>query len=147
MWFVGQCAKALKRGIIMQLDVRYSGPEEVTGLQSYDLKVEVTNAVGVDAEIFVFQRNVPSATDPEATNLGDEFIQVADPVSLGQYPIGSPDLANDIPYYRLAQVSLRFRSMSELEDTKDLISSDITGLINALKISATLVVMEEVTYD
>lgn len=131
----------------MQLTVRYYGPDRESGVQNYDLRVEVTNAVDMSAKVFVWQRKVSSQTDSQADDLGDEFVSVADPVDLEQYPEDSPDLDSDVPYYRTDTVSLRFRSMSELEDVKSRIDVDLTGLLYSLKVNETLLVMEEKTYE
>jgi hypothetical protein len=130
----------------MEITVRYYGPDRTDGLQAYDLRVVVTNAVDMPTEVFVWQRKVPSTTDPQADALGDVFTSVADPVDLEQYPVGSPVLSENIPYYRTDNITLRFRSIEELEDVRDRIAQDLTGLVEALKIASTLVVMEEVTY-
>jgi hypothetical protein len=130
----------------MELTVRYYGPDRTAGLQSYDLRVEATHAVDMPTEVFVWQRSVASATDAQADALGDTFISVADPVDIEQYPVNTPDIANNVPFYRTASVTLRFRSMSELEDVRTRIDEDLDGLVDALKIAATLVVMEEKTY-
>jgi hypothetical protein len=130
----------------MELTVKYYGPDRRSGLQSYDLRVMVTAATGMSQSVFVWQRKVASATDVEADTLGDEFISVADPVDLEQYPVGSADLGNNIPYYRTDNVTLRFRSIDELDDVKDRIAIDLTGLVDALNIADVLVEMEEVTY-
>ena len=131
----------------MKLDVRFSGPDETSGLQAYDLRVEVLNATDMTSKIFVYQRKVVSATDEQANELGDTFVSVADPVDLEQYPADTPDIAGGIPYYRTDNVDMRFRSMAELQDVRERIDADITGLIYALQVNETLVPMEDKTYE
>lgn len=130
----------------ISLEVRYSRQEQDKNRQSYDLKVEVINAVDVSAKIFVFQRRVMSAMDSEANREVDQFVSIADPVDLEEFPEDTPDLQNNMPYFRSSSVTLRFRSMTELEDTQRLIDEDITMLVRSLKAAATLVVQETKTY-
>ena len=72
------------------LTVKYSIQEETENRQSYDLEVEVTNAVDVSDKIFVFQRKVLSSTDDQANRLMDQFVCLADPVDLEEFPEDSP---------------------------------------------------------
>jgi len=131
-----------------KLTIKYSGPEsEVEQLQGYSLKVEVVEAVDMPSKIFVFQRWVPSATDPESNNLGDKFISVADPVDLEEYPEDAPDLENDIPYYRTDSVILHFRSMSELAEVRGLLGDDFAALVKAMQQLEEFPVAEEVVYE
>jgi len=128
------------------LTIRYYGPEVEEELQSYDLRVVATVAADMPKEVFVFQRIVDSATDPAANALGDQFISIADPVDLEQYPVGAPDLANDIPYYRLDEVTLRFRDMLTLEETRNLMAEDFQRLVDSLNAAADSTLIGEVTY-
>ena len=130
----------------ISLEVRYSKQEEEHQRQSYDLKVEVLNAVDVSSKIFVFQRSVLSVMDADANREMDQFVNIASPVDLEETPEDSPDLSNDMPYFRKASVTLRFRSMIELEETMEAIAEDIQELVDALKAAETLQVMETVTY-
>lgn len=132
----------------IQIKLRYSQPAVQTDrLVAYGLQVEVVNAVDMPSKIFVFQRAVQSATDPEANTLGDKFVSVADPVDLEQYPEDVPDVAHAVPYYRKAAVTFVFRSVAELEEVKALLDADVTRLVESLKALATLPVQAEVTYE
>jgi len=126
-----------------ELVVRYSTNEAAIGVQSYDLKVVVTNAVGMSDKIFVFQRTVNNPSDAQEE---DRFICIADPVDLEEFPEDSPDIGNDMPYYRLSQVTLRFRDMVTLEETKELIELDIQQLVYSINVASTVTLFEEVTY-
>ena len=130
----------------ISLDVRYSKQERDTGVFAYLLRVEVSHATDMTDKIFVFQRNVMSL-DAEANRLSDQFMSIADPVDLEEFPEDAPDLDNQMPYYRKNSVDLVFRSMVELEETKALIEADIRTLVNSMKASQTVVTMEEATYD
>jgi hypothetical protein len=126
----------------ISIKVRYSRQEQAAEVQSYLLKVEVIEAVGMPTKIFVFQRRVKSSTDPQAAALSDIFISLADPVDFEDIA----DPLNDMPYYRLDSVTLRFRSMTELEEVKDLIDQDIQKLVDSLKAEERVIEMEEKTY-
>ena len=130
----------------ISIKVRYSRQEKVDAVQAYILKVEVLEATDMTKNIFVFQRRVKSVMDSEANALGDMFVSIASPVSIEEFPEDIADPANDMPYYRLAAVTLLFRSMAELEETKDLIDLDIQKLVDSLKAEAIIIPMEDVVY-
>ena len=128
------------------ITVRYFVNERKDGRSGYPLRVVVANAVEMPAEIFVFQRQVPSSTQP-ANPDQDFFISVADPNGLEEYPIEPPTGATEMPFYRRASVELVFRSQAELNDAKDLIDTAIRALVLALKLRDDMAEMEEVVYD
>ena len=130
----------------ISIKVRYSRQEKVDAVQAYILKVEVLEATDVTKKIFVFQRRVKSVMDAEVNALGDMFVSIASPVSIEEFPEDISDPANDIPYYRLASVTLLFRSMIELEETRLLIDADITKLVQSLKATNTIIPQEDVVY-
>lgn len=130
----------------ISISVRYSRQEQTEHKQSYDLKVEVINATDVSTKIFVFQRRVLSAMDAEANRELNQFICLADPVDLEEVPEDAPDLQNNMPYFRSSVVILRFRSMTELEETQQMLDEDIAHLVASLKAAANLVVMENKVY-
>jgi hypothetical protein len=130
----------------VSITIQYSRSEPTPLLQSYDLKALVESATDMPKEIFVFQRGVAPATPAGLQPPSDRFICIADPVDLEEYPVGAPALDAEMPYYRLSEVTMRFRSMTELEFTRDLIEDDVQRLVAALKASSTLPVTEEVTY-
>jgi len=97
-------------------------------------------------EVFVLHRGLAPATragaEPE-----DGFQCVADPVDLEEFPVSAPDLANEMPYYRVSEITIRFRCLQDLEDVRTGIDEDLTGLVRALQVAESLPVYEEVTYD
>jgi hypothetical protein len=131
------------------ITVRRSLPEEEAGVirQSYDMKVEVINAVDMPEEIFCFHHGVAPARSGMETEATDEFKSVADPVDLEEYPVEAPDLLNEIPFYRVSEVTLRFRSMIELEETWGYIAEDIQGLVTALNINLNAPETEDFTFS
>lgn len=128
----------------ISLTVDYSTNAIQENLFSYDLVVEVKSAINMPTEIFIFQRQVPPSDTP--TVIIDVFQCIADPVDLEEVPVNSPDLANEMPYYRKNKVTLRFRSMSELADALLLIKQDIAKLVQSLIEAENLGTPEEVVY-
>lgn len=117
--------------------------------QSYDLKVLVLEATDMPKEIFILQRGlaIPN-TPPAAPSVPeDSFICIADPVDLEEYPAGAPSIGREMPYFRVADITLRFRSPVILDETLELIKADIANLVDSLKMAAVLTVVDEVTYD
>lgn len=131
----------------ISLVVRYYVNENTTNRQAYGLRLVVANAVDMPKEIFVFQRIVPSAMDVQENSLGDIFIKVAGPNDLEEYPIVPPGPEIENPYYRSAEVTVLFRSYTELVETKELLHTCISALVLAMKDAASLTEMEEVTYE
>lgn len=110
-------------------------PDEPADYQSYGMIVEVVEAVDISEKIFVIQAGIPASPTPPGSPLPepvDRFISVADPVDLEEYPVDAPDLANEIPYYRVKQIELQFRSLPELEETWEFLQQDVSGLLRAI---------------
>ena len=129
----------------VQLNTRYQLTKPEAGIQSFDLIVTITSATDMPEEVFIFQRGVaPAASVDEAPT--DTFVCIADPVDLEEFPVNSPDLLNEIPYYRMSTVTLRYRSMSELEEARDMIAADLDALVKSLKVSNTLTIFLETGY-
>lgn len=120
---------------MISLQVQYSHSSSNNTLFGYVLKVAVTNAVGMPAEIFMFQRGAEPAPTAGAQPQ-DRFVCIADPVDLDEIPVSAPDLAEEIPYYRLAQVSLAFRCVEDRDETQALISADINKLVETMRLMA-----------
>ena len=114
-------------------------------IQGYRLALSAAST-DMPSEVFVCQRRVPSATDPEYNELPDKFVSLADPVDLEQYPINEPDLAGGVPYYRVDNITLIFRSAEELEEVKVMLDEDVRELIHSLLTMATDTDEETVTY-
>lgn len=131
--------------------VRFYRSKLQQSLQGYDLRVVAVSAVEMPVEIFVFQRGVAPAVSPDAQGgqqhgATDQFCCLADPVDLEEFPVGAPDLANEIPYYRVADVTLRFRSVDLLAEAQGLIADDIQALVTSLNSLTDIELMEEVQY-
>jgi hypothetical protein len=105
------------------ITVNYNLSEYVSGLQSYDLVATVDSSVDMSEKIFVFQ-DIPGS-DPV-------FIGVSDPVDLLDYPEDEADLEHAMPFYRLAEVTLRYRSYEEARETMEFISTDVQDLVTSL---------------
>lgn len=82
------------------------------------------------SKIFVFQRG------QRRTNKGeyvDHFINIGSPMDLDNVPEDKPLLKDGIPYYRLSEVTLYFRNLEDLNETKEDISGDILNLVQSYK--------------
>ncbi len=129
----------------MQLTITYTQTDPQERLQGYKLTAAAVGT-GMPSEVFVCQHRVPSATDPTYNELPDKFISLADPVDLEHYPAGAPDLESQIPFYRVAEISLIFRSAQELEETKVLLDEDVNQLLHSLQRMGQATIAEEVVY-
>ena len=129
------------------ITVRRSVPDfEKRDVQSYDMEIEVLSAVDMPKEIFVFQVGVaaPRTAGDEKTDL---FVAVADPVDLEDYPVTPPNPVDDNPFYRSGKISLTFRSVQDLNETWEYISSDIAGLVAALNAGVQGGSTEDIVYS
>ena len=124
----------------ISIDVRYYTNKVQENLFSYDLRVEVVSATEMPKEIFIFQRSIKDIL------IADRFTCIADPVDLEEVPVRTPDLADEMPYYRTSLVTLRFRDMQELTECQTLMDQDIQLLVTSLKEAGTLVPMTETVY-
>lgn len=134
----------------ISIKVQYSmSPVDVVPRpQSYDLKVSVLEATDMPKEIFILQRGLAVPNTPPSPSLPaeDSFICIADPVDLEEYPAGAPSIGKEMPYFRVAEITLRFRSPVILDETLELIKADIANLVDSLKLASALEVVDEVTY-
>ena len=120
------------------LEVRYSTSDVDELKQAYALVAEVTSSVGVTDKIFVYHRD---------TENNDIFECVADPVDIYEYPEDFPDISNEMPYFRVNKVTLLFRSLHELVDTKKKLSSDIAKLAYDVTNITDTPITEDKVYD
>jgi hypothetical protein len=127
------------------LTVRYWTSEIEKNLQSYDLRISIEAATDMPREIFVLHRGLGPSVEGDDTAT-DAFQCIADPVDIEEFPTGSPDLANEMPYYRVSEITLRFRCMLRLEEVRELIDEDLAALVRALKAADSLPVYEEVAH-
>lgn len=131
-----------------QLTVQYyTSPSNASQVYAYALKVDVTSATDMPQKIFVFQRG------EKRTNSGefiDSFMNIASPVDMDNVPEDEPSLEDNIPYYRKSSVTLYFRCLEDLEDTKNDIDDDIATLVRTYRILQdfdNFKLLEEKTYE
>lgn len=109
--------------------------------QGFRFKVEVVEAVGVDPNIFVYQRKpIISGTSHE-----DVFTNVASPADLEEYAVGDVACPTE-PFFRLDCIDLVFRNITLAEDAWAAILQDVDQLIETLGFMNDLSSMEEVTF-
>jgi len=129
----------------MRLKITYDYTPASEISQGYRLRL-AAEGIDMPSEVFVCQRRVASATDAEYNELPDKFISLADPVDLEQYPIDVPDLDNNMPFYRVSQISLVFRTAEELDEVKQMLDEDMRELLNSLNIIGSEYDSEDVVY-
>lgn len=136
---------------MVQITIRKTVPVYTSEKQSYDLQLEVTAAADMPREIFVFKHGLqilppPPVQSPAATPQ-DIFICIADPVALEEYPAKAPDGDPSNPYFRVACITLRFRSVLDLQRTWTYIMQDVQGLVDALNSSIEEGSSEDITFS
>ena len=115
--------------IKLKRTVRASDPALYMG---YSMIVETENAVDMPEEIFVFQRGIAPARSQQDPVPTDQFIKVAAPVDLEDYPPSPDDVREDMPFYRAKDVELWFRTEEERDEVWEYIQDDVAGLVNFL---------------
>lgn len=108
----------------------YQSPVHDCRIYGYALRVKVEEAVGMPSKIFVFQRGRKRTNDGEYI---DHFVNIASPMDSDNVPEDEPVLNADIPYYRLDEVTMYFRNLDDLMETKNDIAGDIFNLVQTYK--------------
>lgn len=92
-------------------------------LPMHRLKLQVVSAEGCSPNVFVYRRATKGAP-MEDGSLRDEFVCVADELDEDEIPVGEPDMARNVPYYRTDSVELLFRNPDLMYETaRDLMAS------------------------
>lgn len=91
--------------------------------------IVATEATNVPAEVFLFgvRPRAPGATDDLA-----DFQCVCTPPDLADYPAAAPTPGMDPPFFRLAAVTLDFRSRAKADAAYARILADVRLLLDAL---------------
>ena len=83
---------------------------------------------GMTTKVFVWQRNAVLDT----TDFDDTFIGVASPIDLEEIPADAPDIDNEMPYYRTAEVELWFRNYDDFQFYSTRIQTKLSMLLAAI---------------
>lgn len=111
-------------------------------LGAYRLRIEVSDPdnTGADPNVFLFLRRPINPYDQ--TTL-DDFMAIASPVDLAEYPVGEPNELTTYPIFRLDYVELDFRATVQAEQTWVLVVAEVDALLRALDRLDSLEVIEE----
>lgn len=114
-----------------RLKVQRYQVEQIDSLyySAYRLRIEVTEAVGLDRRVFVYRRDQANPYTGQAT---DTFFSVTSPVDLEEYPPEEPDPNKSYPFFRKHFVELDFRTVGLARATELLILEELTVLVHAL---------------
>ncbi len=110
------------------LKVRKTGAVAASQPDGYGvrLKLEVTEAAGVDKEIFVYQQR---PLDVTAGSYVGDFNHVCSPTDMGNYPVGQAQTevpkSGLPPFYRSHFVDLLFDSIKDADEAEQAIWEDI----------------------
>lgn len=100
-------------------------------LGAFRLRVDVSDPEGTGTDPNVFLYNLLPVNPYNQTRSAD-FMAVASPVDLEEYPVGQPDDRTAFPIFRLNCVELDFRSTEQAEETWSSIVAEIDTLIKTL---------------
>jgi hypothetical protein len=112
-------------------------------LGAFRLRIDVTdpNNSGADINVFLYNRR---PLDPYNETSLDDFMAVASPVDLAEYPVGEPHTDTAYPFFRLNYLELDFRATSQAEEAWVLIVAEIDALLKALDRLEALTVTQEI---
>ena len=124
----------LSRSQLTQVNYQYLG--------AFRLRVDVSDPTDSGADPFVFLYNA-APVNPYNGEQRADFLAVASPVDLSEYPAGEPNDATTYPFFRLNYVELDFRSTEQAERAWELIVLEVDNLLKALDRMEQLEVAEE----
>lgn len=112
-------------------------------LGAFRLRVDVTDPTESGADPYVFLYNMRPVNPYDGSQIAD-FMAIASPGDLAEYPIGEPNTHTTYPIFRLNYVELDFRATSQADETWLLIVSEITTLLQSMDRMTQLVPVAEV---
>lgn len=108
---------------------------------SWRLVITASNGCDMPEEIFLFQRVY---ADDNHTTTVDQLITVCTPFDLTTYPIGSPAVGQDPPFFRAASIDMLVPSLDAADYAWEQIRSAVTSLVSQLDRLSTLTAIETV---
>ncbi len=125
----------LTRKELIEVNYQYLG--------AFRLRVEASDPSnsGADPCVFLYNRR---PVNPYNGDVVDDFIAIASPGDLSEYPVGEPRDGTTFPFYRLDYVELDFRSTERASKTWLLLIAEIDNLMKALDRMEQLVPIEEI---
>ena len=129
---------------VRQLQLRRYGIKQANHwhLHGFRIRIEVKSAENVDQNIFVYRRSPP---DPVTGVVFDEFMTVVSFVDLTEYPVGAPDPASGVPFFRQNFVELDTRSVADTSTVWTTVVLEAENLLKSLAQAETLVHEEDIT--
>lgn len=111
-------------------------------LGAFRLRIEVTDpsSSGADPNVFIYNQR---PINPYDQTVEADFLAVASPVDMAEYPAGEPRDGTEFPFFRLDYVELDFRSTAYVEKAWGLIVAEVSNLLAALNRLEALEVTEE----
>ena len=108
------------------------------------LRVEVTEAVGVDSNIFLAERY--NRLIHSGLILENRFIAVAKPTDMDAFPVGAPvPDATTPPFFRVNCIDLLYNSPTQMIEDYETLEEEVRQLMKTLARLENLEVMGEVT--
>ena len=91
-------------------------PKTGKPVRMHRLLMKVVQAEGCSPYVFTYQRAAVGAPMEDGSPR-DEFIGIADELDEDEIPVGKPDLARNVPYYRTDDMELVFRNHDQMFET------------------------------
>lgn len=110
----------------------------------WQLTAEVTGAVDMPAKVFIMHRSAEGSTEG---NYQDQFETVGDRQDLERIPEDTPDLENEMPYYRTDSVSLLFKDALTLVEIENQMRDILQQTVDEFKALPAGNTEETVTFD
>lgn len=113
----------LTRSQLVEVNYQYLG--------AFRLRVEVSDPSGSGADPYVFLYN-RRPLDPYTNTADDDFMAIASPGDMAEYPVGQPRAGTTYPFFRTNVVELDFRATEQAEETWALIVLEVGNLCKIL---------------
>jgi hypothetical protein len=114
------------------IQIMFSEParERFRDKPCFRLHCEVTDALNVTRDIFLFKRSI---ADPLNDEVIDEFIAICSPFDLSTYPANEPDAQQDPPFFRKSEFDILLPSVASVVEVRTSVTSQLVSLLNMLK--------------
>ena len=109
-----------------KIQISRQGTVWLPHMQSYKMIVEAINAEEMPAEVFIKQRLRNFVQD----NFTDNFVAVATPTQLEDFPLNSPDAESS--FYRVSKIELVGRLPENLDAIFDTLLFEVQKLVQDL---------------
>lgn len=100
-------------------------------LGAFRLRVDASDPSdsGADPNVFLYNRR---PVNPYNGSQDDDFMSIAGPADMAEYPVGEPNGNTTYPFFRLDYFEIDFRATAQAEEAWVIIVTEVDALLKAL---------------